>query len=123
LIGADSSSLIAYLDGLPGDDTDAIDAALAVDELYLPPPVIIELLGGDDDRAYQEMIASASPMPIEPGFWLRARMARRLIRRKGLKARAIDSLIAQCCIDAGAPLIARDRDYRHFADWCGLKLA
>ena len=41
---------------------------------------------------------------------------------KGLKARALDSLIAQCCIDADVPLIARDTDYRHFAKWCGLKL-
>jgi predicted nucleic acid-binding protein len=34
-----------------------------------------------------------------------------------------DALIAQCCIDADVPLIARDKDYRHFESWCGLKLA
>ena len=34
-----------------------------------------------------------------------------------------DALIAQCCIDANVTLIARDRDYRHFERWCGLKLA
>ena len=33
------------------------------------------------------------------------------------------TLIAQFCIDADAALIARDEDYRHFARWCGLKLA
>ena len=62
-------------------------------------------------------------MPIEPGFWERAGLGRRLILSKGLRARLADTLIAQCCIDAGAPLIARDNDYRHFVRWCGLKLA
>jgi hypothetical protein len=42
---------------------------------------------------------------------------------KGLKARLADALIAQCCIDADVPLIARDSDFRHFKRWCGLKLA
>ena len=40
-----------------------------------------------------------------------------------LKAKLADALIAQCCIDADVPLIARDADYRHFERWCGLKLA
>jgi predicted nucleic acid-binding protein len=40
-----------------------------------------------------------------------------------LKAALADSLIAQCCIDADVALIARDGDYRHFAKWCGLRLA
>jgi len=47
---------------------------------------------------------------------------RRLIFSKGLKARLADTLIAQCCIDARAPLIATEGDYRHFANWCGLLL-
>jgi predicted nucleic acid-binding protein len=48
---------------------------------------------------------------------------RTLILSKGLKARLADALIAQCCIDAGATLVCRDRDFRHFARWGGLKLA
>jgi hypothetical protein len=31
--------------------------------------------------------------------------------------------IAQSCIDADVKLITRDRDFRHFATHCGLKLA
>jgi predicted nucleic acid-binding protein len=122
LIAADSSSLIAFLAGDNAADTDAIAAALRAMELYLPPPVIVELLGGDDDRAYAAMIANASLLPLSPGYWRRARDNRRLIRSKGLRARAIYSLIAQCCIDNDVALIARDSDFRHFAELCGLKL-
>jgi predicted nucleic acid-binding protein len=123
VISADSSSIIAFLAGDRAPDTDAIAAALGVADLYLPPPVIVELLGGDSDADYVSVIESASLLPLQSGYWTRAREARLLLRSKGLRARAIDSLIAQCCIDAGAPLIARDTDFRHFVRWCGLKLA
>jgi predicted nucleic acid-binding protein len=42
---------------------------------------------------------------------------------KGFKARLADALIAQACIDSDVALITRDRDFRHFAKHCGLKLA
>ena len=41
----------------------------------------------------------------------------------GLRARTVDSLIAQCCIDADVELVTNDPDFRHFASHCGLKLA
>lgn len=34
-----------------------------------------------------------------------------------------DALIAQACIDADTPLLARDKDFRIFAEVGGLKLA
>jgi predicted nucleic acid-binding protein len=34
-----------------------------------------------------------------------------------------DTLIAQSCIDHDVALIARDEDFRHFAEHCGLRLA
>ena len=80
MIAADSSSLIAYLGGQQAPDTDAIDIALAANDLYLPPPVIVELLGGGDDRAYLSVINRASLLPLSAGYWLRARDARRLLR-------------------------------------------
>jgi len=124
LIAADSSSLIAFLEGEIAPDTDAIAEAFAALELYLPPPVIVELLGKPaDEPRYAEIVANASLLPLAEGYWQRARDSRRLIRSKGFKARGVDALIAQCCIDADVTLIARDDDYRHFARWCGLKLA
>ena len=57
------------------------------------------------------------------GYWVRAGEARRLLHKHGLKAKVADALIAQSCIDHDVALITRDRDFRHFAKHCGLKLA
>jgi predicted nucleic acid-binding protein len=123
LISADSSSLIAYLEGQTTPDTDAIADALQVVELVLAPPVLVELMGkANTAAAYDSIAANAALLPLTDGYWLRAREMRRLILSKGLRARALDTLIAQCCIDADVPLIARDPDFRHFARWCGLKV-
>jgi predicted nucleic acid-binding protein len=123
LISADSSSLIAYLQGEIASDTDAIADALQAVELVLAPAVLVELIGKSDMvAAYDAIAVNAALLPLTEGYWLRAREARRLILSKGLRARALDALIAQCCIDADVPLIARDDDFRHFARWCGLKL-
>jgi len=124
LIAADASSLIAFFEGEVAKDTDAIAAAFDSLELALPPPALVELIGkSPESAAYDEIADKATLLPLREGFWQRARTSRSLLLSMGLKARAVDSLIAQCCIDADAPLITRDTDFRHFARWCGLKLA
>jgi len=124
LISADASSLIAYFSGVVAADTDAIAQALSDQTLWLAPPVIVELLGtASNEAAYADMVSNAPLLPLAPDYWIRAREMRRRVRAKGLRARAMDTLIAQCCIDADVALIARDNDFRHFAQWCGLKLA
>ena len=124
MIAADTSSLINYLGGANTPDRPKVRAALAAQELCLPPPVITELLSGDPPAPGLDTLLTHAPrMPIEEGFWARAGENRHLLLAKGLKAKLADTLIAQCCIDADVALIARDGDYRHFAKWCGLKLA
>src|SRR6185436_18006859 len=44
VIAADTSSMIAFLQGDPGDDTDVIQSALDHQQLALPPVVLTELL-------------------------------------------------------------------------------
>jgi predicted nucleic acid-binding protein len=122
LIGADTSSLIAYLAGQGGPDVDQLGRAMAADELRLPPPTVTELLSKPSAQL-EYLLRSVPLLDLTPGFWVRAGQTRGLLRAKGLKAALADSLIAQCCIDADVALIARDEDYRHFAKWCGLKLA
>ena len=56
-------------------------------------------------------------------YWLRAAATRAAVLKRGLRARLADTLIAQSCIDYDVALITRDRDFRHFARHCGLKLA
>jgi predicted nucleic acid-binding protein len=123
LIAADSSSLIAFLAGEAGADVDAVNAALLAGEFLLPPPAVSELMVKGDAKLVAALIDEAPTLPIGDGFWERVGQNRRLLLDKGLKAALGDSLIAQCCIDADVPLITRDRDYRHFERWCGLKLA
>ncbi len=124
MIAADTSSLIAYLTGDEGPDTALLENAMNALELILPPPVLTELRAGAVmEEAVDSLISQARLLPIMPGFWERAGRNRRLLITKGLKARLGDALIAQACIDSGVPLIARDRDFRHFEQWCGLTLA
>ena len=44
------------------------------------------------------------------------------ILAKRLRARLADTLIAQTCIDHRAPLVTRDRDFRHFSAHAELDL-
>jgi predicted nucleic acid-binding protein len=123
LIATDTSSLVAYLSGERGKDVARIDEAIATRELRLPPPVVSELLSKSDQSQIEALLSEIPLMELTPGFWDRAGRTRRVLRLRGLKAALADALIAQCCIDADVPLIARDRDYRHFERWCGLTLA
>lgn len=122
MIAADTSSLIAYLHGEQGADVEAVERAMALDELRLPPPVVSELLGSQSADV-EKLLAGVPRIELAQGFWERAGRTRALVLSRGLKARLADALIAQCCIDAGASLVCRDTDFRHFARWGGLKLA
>jgi predicted nucleic acid-binding protein len=123
LIATDTSSLVAYLSGESGEDVTQLQTAIEADALLMPPPVLSELLSKPDVSQIEALLANVPLMEIMDGFWDRAGRNRRVLRLQGLKAALADSLIAQCCIDADVPLITRDRDYRHFERWCGLKLA
>jgi predicted nucleic acid-binding protein len=123
VIAVDTSSLISFLSGAAGADIDRLKAAAASDSLVLPPPVISELLSKPGGVEVYELIGQPTLIEITEGYWERAGVNRALLLSKGLKAKLADALIAQSCIDSEAPLLTRDADYRHFARWCGLKLA
>jgi hypothetical protein len=124
VIAADTSSIVAYLNMGEGPDQAMIEAAIGDETLRLPPIVVTELLSSPKaSRQLKPILATLPSLELTDGFWERAGDTRRLLLAKGLKAKLADTLIAQSCIDADAPLITRDRDYRHFAEWCGLRLA
>jgi predicted nucleic acid-binding protein len=89
----------------------------------MAPPVLAELRSKPWPSDLEALFSSLIQLPLEEGYWERAGRSRALILGKGLRARLADTLVAQCCIDADVPLIARDPDFRHFATHCGLKLA
>jgi predicted nucleic acid-binding protein len=60
---------------------------------------------------------------VREGYWIRAAEARSKLLAHRLRARLPDALIAQSCLDHDLPLITRDRDFRHFVEHCGLRLA
>ncbi len=123
MIGADSSSIIAFFVGEESADTKAIKHAIESSELILPPIVVTELLSDPVISAKAELFILGLPvLEIHEGFWQRAAKTRRLLLGRRLKARLADAFIAQSCIDSHVPLITRDKDFRHYAKYCGLKL-
>ena len=123
MIAADTSSLVAYFDGQRGDDVDQIAAAFTASDLVLPPVVVTEILSDPAGApALETLIGQLPTLELHNGYWTRAGMARRHVRSRGFKARVGDALIAQSCLDHDVALITRDRDFRHFAKHCGLRL-
>lgn len=124
MIAADSSALIAYLTGMVGRDIDLLADLMAHNTLVIPPIVLAEVLSDPKGgSAIETAVADIYVLDIAEGYWQRAAAMRRSLLARGLKARLADALIAQSCLDHDVPLITRDRDFRHFAEHCGLRLA
>ena len=123
MIAADTSSLLALLNGKEGGDVELIDRALAERQLALPPVVVAEMLSFPAVSSLVSSLITELPC-LEPGsgFWERAGVTRRTILALGLRARLADTLVAQSCLDYALPLVTRDRDFRHFAVHTGLRL-
>ena len=123
MAAANSSTLIAYLQGDAGSDVDALQNTLNAGDVVLPPVVLAEVLCepalSDEHRA---MMLALPVLDDLPDYWVRAAATRSIILRHGLRACLADTLIAQSCIDHNVWLIARHRDFRHFAQHCGLLL-
>jgi predicted nucleic acid-binding protein len=123
MIAADTSSCVAYFQGEAGGDIDLLDEALRQGQLHLPAPVLTELLS--NSRLPAAMIEDLLALPLlepTPGFWARAGSLRSTLLAKRRKARLGDALLAQLCIDHGARLISRDRDFESFATAAELDL-
>jgi hypothetical protein len=125
MIACDTSSLVSFLAGdFAAKDVTLVRAALQAGTLALPPAALVEILSNPRTLAVAQALVSPVPLlPLLHGFWERTAASRAKLIGKKLKARLADALIAQSCIDADVALITRDRDFRHFATHCGLKLA
>jgi predicted nucleic acid-binding protein len=116
VIAADTSSMIAFLEGASGDDVELVQSALEHHQLALPPAVLSELLSDPQlPRNVRDLLASLPILEVEPGFWARAGLLRASVLKARRKARLADALIAQSCLDQSSPLVTRDRDFRNFA--------
>ena len=100
-----------------------MDQALADGSVVMAPPVLSELL--TDPALPPEVERELLTIPLLdllPDSWVRAGKLRSALRKQGYKAKLVDTLIAQCCIDHDAELLTRDRDFRAFARHGGLTL-
>ncbi len=117
MIAADSSVLIAWLKGeamSPGI-SERFQQALRTHRLILPPVVVAELSSATLlPKVQADLIRDLATLPIIDAYWERAGRLRADVSRQGFKARLGDVLVAQACIDAATPLLAQDRDFRHF---------
>ncbi|MGA8028207.1 MAG: PIN domain-containing protein [Bryobacteraceae bacterium] len=123
MIAADTSTWIAFFQGEVGKDVELLDRSLADRQVLMAPPVLTELLS--DRGISSEVAKTLSELPlieIQPGFWNRAGALRASVLTKGRKTRLGDALIAQNCLDAGIPLLTRDRDLRAFAETATLTI-
>jgi len=123
VIAVDTSAMVAYLTGDLGADLQPIDEGLSDGTVALPPVVLTELLS-DPGRspALGPMITALPRLEILPGYWIRAAATRSKLLARNLRTRMADTLICQSCLDHGVPLLTRDRDFRHFERYAGLKL-
>lgn len=115
--------MIAYLSGENGADVDAVENALRFSQGAFPPVVVTELCSDRTLTAEVRALIHAIPqLEVRGGYWERAGELRAGLLRRGLKARLADTLIAQSCLDHDAPLLTRDRDFRNFSRYCGLRV-
>lgn len=123
MIAADTSAWIDFTNGAQTASARRLEACLTDGSLVMPLPVLFEILSGPGlTRGARELFTALPRLDASDGFWERAGALRGALLRRGLKVRSMDCLIAQSCLDHGVPLIAADRDYRHFVK-AGLKLA
>ena len=124
MIAVDTSTWIAYLEGHGGVDVQMLDHALNDRQVVMVPVVLTELLSVPElPIAVAQTLSEVPTLEIAPGYWQRAGELRSVVLGKKRIARLGDALIAQSCIDAGIPLVTRDKDFRGFAESAGLNLA
>ena len=122
MIAADTSAWLDYSKGVESEACRRLERCLRDGLLVLPPPVLFEILSGPGlTKEAERFIRELPTLESKPGYWPRAGELRRALLGKGLKARAMDCLIAQSCMDHDVALIASDQDFRHFSRF-GLRL-
>jgi len=122
MISADTSTWIGFFKGVSGSKVDRLSQSLSDGTLLMSPAVLMELLSFRGIKSQdQDLLRSLPRIDLKEGFWERAGETRRSLLKKEFKARSMDCLIAQSCIDSDIPFICDDRDFRHFFS-VGLKL-
>ncbi len=123
MIAVDTSALIDFSKGVPSRAAILFEKCLEEGTLVIPEPVLFEVLSGPSiTKAVESIFHSLPRLLALPGYWERAALTRRKLLKKKLRARAMDCLVAQICMDHQVALITGDKDFRKFESF-GLRLA
>ena len=123
MIGIDASVAIPWFEGADYAEVRLMGELVRNNTAMYPAVVVTEVLSGA--RATSALSAAfpdAVILPIQPGYWVRAGQLRSRIELLGRRARLADTLVAQACLDADIPLLARDTDFGVFEEAAGLRL-
>jgi predicted nucleic acid-binding protein len=127
LMIVDSNTWADYFNGFETSHVARLSRALEEEEdLAVIPIIITEVLQGfRSDSGFRRARDVLVPLAIHPTLDCHIRAARlfRLLRQKGITVRgAVDCVIAQVCLDAGAMLLSPDVDFEHIARHTPLRL-
>jgi predicted nucleic acid-binding protein len=123
MICADTSSVVALLQGEQGRDVEVVRNALVDGILVLAPASVAELLSDPAiTPPIEESVLDIPQLETTPGYWERAGRLRAKLMRHRFRPKLADSLIAQSCLDHDVVLVTRDRDFSSFQKLAGLRL-
>lgn len=124
IIAIDTCILVDFQSGVSNVQVVILKEKIFSHEAYLPPIVLTEFLSDPLlDKHHYNFLKNIPLLEIDNDYWYRAGETRKILFKKGLKAKLGDALIAQACIDNKVPLLTRDEDFRHYEKHCGLILA
>ena len=116
----------AWIDYFAGREIALLDDALKQGAVLLPPIVVAELVSGAHrgrERAALTAFLEELPLcPTDREHWIRVGNLRRRCREKGLSVSTPDAHVAQCSVDADAPLITLDSVFSEIARHTPLRL-
>jgi len=119
----DTSVWVEWLKGRP---VDAVDQALDLGLVVLPPLVIAELVAGARRAGEREQLEAAlADLPMcdcQRSHWTRVGALRARALAHGVSVSTPDAHIAQCALDLQATLLTRDTVFAELAKVCPLKL-
>jgi len=96
------------------------------ENVHLPGVVLMELLDGlAAPKKFKLLETYLKPFPLielNRKDFIEAARLKTKCRSKGIQAGIIDFLIASICVNRTYPLLTADKDFKHIARHCGLKL-
>jgi len=127
VIVVDTTVWADWFNGIASPEVDRLGQALGGQDAGLVPVILTEVLQGfRADRDFERARVLLIQLPVLTldieGHATAARLFRRL-RHKGVTVRgAVDCIIAQTCIVAGAELLSTDQDFTAIARHSPLRL-